>query len=186
MRRVAYVPIARKGAEPTIAATAATVDGPPKNGIHVLFGDIALGNRFGIGYERVVASHLALQFQLYYGWASERTIFGGDVSSRMIGAGFKPHLYLLWKAPKGLYLAPTFLTGYGTATGADGGASGLSWVAGGTLGWSIVIGPTALKIGGGMAYQNASIEARSVSGEFHAYQVRGWGVLIDGSFGFLF
>lgn len=117
---------------------------------------IAFG-QIGLGYEHVLSRHLSLQIGASYvgPWSNDDEIWG-------LGGELRAFVYPLGRAPGGLYVAPLVRVAY--ARGDSGGitASGLGWGAGGTIGWTWLLGPVGIRAGIGALYYD--IEATGGDG----------------------
>lgn len=112
--------------EPTmeVEATPVSIHSGPKNMISVAPISILFG-AFGAEYERVVADPLSLTFNADYRWSEGfRDMEGApSVGSSVVGLNVGAHLFLMGKAPSGLWLGPEIgtlveATGDGTRLGA--------------------------------------------------------------------
>jgi len=129
---------------------------PPKNGLHVNPLAMALGV-FGLGYERVLGEHVAIQLSGQYTrlWYSESDAWG-------LGAELRPYFFFFRPAPGGMYLAPFGSLAYSRAQVGSATGEGVGWSVGATIGYSWLIGQhVTIRAGGGVQYLSIEAEAES-------------------------
>jgi hypothetical protein len=141
-----------------------------------------IGGVYSLGYERVLSPYLSFAIEGMYLHDQSNGVTGTGV-----GAGVVPHLYLLGRAPSGLYLAPALRIAAVSAEGLDASGTGTGYSLGATTGWSWIWGPVNLKLGIGAAYFDMVAVARTSDGTDQAsVGAHGIGLTGDLSFGFAF
>jgi len=141
---------------------------------NVVLADVGL-HVVGVGYQRTVAQHLALQLaaESYTPWTQEDRFF--EVQGFVVRA--RPMIYLT-EAPRGWWLSPFGQLGIGTA---DRG-TGTLWAVGVSLGYAwLVWDHLHVAVGAGVQYDQARIEGGSGRPAFAEVWPQ-----IDGSVGYAF
>ena len=129
---------------------------PPRNGLHINPLAMALGV-FGLGYERVLGEHVAIQLSGQYTrlWYSEDDAWA-------VGAELRPYFFFFRPAPGGMYLAPFGSLAYSRAQVGSATGEGVGWSVGATIGYSWLIGRhVTIRAGGGVQYLSLKAEAEA-------------------------
>lgn len=154
---------------------------PPPNGVHFNPLGIALGV-IGIGYERVLGAHVSLRLEGQY----TRNWFTGN-NVWAVGGSLRPFFFFFRPAPGGMYISPFASVAYAQGESGMASARGVGWSAGGTIGYSWLLGRVVnLRAGVGVQYLSMEVSGESTSGAETRIGMRGVLPAADLSLGFVF
>jgi hypothetical protein len=158
-----------------VAASATSVHADPENAI---IADVGL-HVVGLGFQRTVAEHLALQIdaESYTPWTHETKFF--DAQGFLVRA--RPFYYVT-AAPRGIWISPFVQIGAVRGTQNGVSESGLAWAVGAAAGYAwLVRDRVHVLLGAGVQYDVAHLGDTSMKPSFNGL----WPQL-DGSLGYAF